>query len=209
MLAPRRNESPMQYWISLWPTAPMFGVKWRFEGMNPAMAFFNPPKVAGEVARASAQEAARAVEDAAQAAEAQAAAAAREKVATTAAEPTADAAATPEAGVETLEAAADATEATADAVETLAEVDADDAGASGPTPPAGLYAAPPALIDDLKQIKGVGPKLEMALNDLGVYRFEQIVAFTEADLAWLDEQLSSFRMRPQGSDLVAQAKAFS
>jgi NADH-quinone oxidoreductase subunit E len=222
MLAPKRNESPIHYWISLWPTAPLFGVKWRFEGVNPAMSFFNPVKVAGDVAKATAEETARAVEDAARATEAQAAAA-RKAVEDALAAGAAASKRAADKGVETVEAVAEVAGATAeDAAEEEAEAAADaatDGAAEAVASDADATAArrrgwraqpaPPALIDDLKLIRGVGPKLEMALNDLGVFRFEQLVAFSEADLAWLDDQLSSFRIRPQASDLAAQAKALA
>jgi len=62
-------------------------------------------------------------------------------------------------------------------------------------------------VDDLKQIKGVGPKLETMLNDLGIYRFDQIAAFSEANLAWVDDKLTVFKGRPLRDDWVAQARA--
>ena len=50
--------------------------------------------------------------------------------------------------------------------------------------------------DDLKRIKGVGPKLEELLHSLGFYHFDQIAAWTPAELAWVDSNLEGFNGRP-------------
>ncbi len=42
--------------------------------------------------------------------------------------------------------------------------------------------------DDLKRIKGVGPKLEALLHSLGIYHFDQIAAWGPAEVAWVDCQ---------------------
>ena len=39
MIAQRKDESLFEYWVSFWPTAPLFGVRWRFEGVFPTAAF--------------------------------------------------------------------------------------------------------------------------------------------------------------------------
>ena len=43
--------------------------------------------------------------------------------------------------------------------------------------------------DDLKLLKGVGPKLEQTLNELGFYHFDQIAAWTPEQVAWVDARL--------------------
>lgn len=43
--------------------------------------------------------------------------------------------------------------------------------------------------DELSQIKGLGPKAELGLRELGVVRFEQIAVWTEADIAAIDAKL--------------------
>ncbi|MHA6325602.1 NADH-quinone oxidoreductase subunit E [Roseivivax sp. CAU 1753] len=63
--------------------------------------------------------------------------------------------------------------------------------------------------DDLKRIKGVGPKLEALLNDLGFYHFDQVAAWSEAEIAWVDEHLEGFKGRVERDDWVAQAKELS
>lgn len=62
--------------------------------------------------------------------------------------------------------------------------------------------------DDLKKIKGVGPGLEKTLNELGIYHFDQIAAWGDADIAWVDARLK-FKGRITRDDWVAQAKAFA
>jgi predicted flap endonuclease-1-like 5' DNA nuclease len=59
--------------------------------------------------------------------------------------------------------------------------------------------------DDLKLISGVGPKLEQTLNELGVWHFDQVAAFTKADIAWVDARLR-FKGRIERDDWMSQAK---
>ena len=37
--------------------------------------------------------------------------------------------------------------------------------------------------------RGVGPKLEQTLNDLGFFHFDQIAAWTDEQVAWVDSRL--------------------
>ena len=60
--------------------------------------------------------------------------------------------------------------------------------------------------DDLKQLSGVGPALEKKLHAAGVNTFAQIAAWTEADIADMDEKLS-FKGRIEREGWVDQAKA--
>ncbi|MGE3876231.1 MAG: NADH-quinone oxidoreductase subunit NuoE [Parvibaculaceae bacterium] len=60
--------------------------------------------------------------------------------------------------------------------------------------------------DDLKLIWGVGPKLEKMLNDMGVWHFDQIAAWTKAELKWVDERLEGFKGRAERDEWVKQAK---
>lgn len=63
----------------------------------------------------------------------------------------------------------------------------------------------PAMPDDLKQIAGVGPKLEEVLNRLGIWSFEQIAGWGEKEIAWVDDYLQ-FRGRISRDDWIGQAK---
>ena len=60
--------------------------------------------------------------------------------------------------------------------------------------------------DDLSRIKGLGPKLQKLLPELGVTSFAQIAAMTDADLAELDSKLGAFAGRPAKDSWVEQAK---
>ena len=60
--------------------------------------------------------------------------------------------------------------------------------------------------DDLKRIKGVGPKLEGVLNDIGIYHFDQIASWSPEEVAWADENLVGFKGRVSRDGWVQQAK---
>ena len=67
-------------------------------------------------------------------------------------------------------------------------------------------AAPKAAAgaDDLKTLSGVGPALEKKLHEAGVTTFAQIAAWTEEDVAAMDEKLS-FKGRIEREGWIAQA----
>ena len=58
--------------------------------------------------------------------------------------------------------------------------------------PANLLTSRPDQVDDLKEVRGIGPVLERVLNRLGIYLFRQIAAFTPADVAWVASNLPEF-----------------
>ena len=60
--------------------------------------------------------------------------------------------------------------------------------------------------DDLKQIKGIGPKLEQLCFSLGFYHFDQIAGWTADEVAWVDANLKGFRGRVSRDSWVGQAK---
>ena len=72
--------------------------------------------------------------------------------------------------------------------------------------PAALEQARAGKADDLKRIKGVGPKLEALLNRLGFFHFDQIAGWSDAEIAWVDENLEGFKGRVSRDDWVAQAR---
>ena len=72
--------------------------------------------------------------------------------------------------------------------------------------PATLDAPRDGTADDLKRIKGIGPKLERLCNELGVWHLDQIAAWSDAEVAWVDEHLEGFRGRVRRDDWVAQAR---
>jgi predicted flap endonuclease-1-like 5' DNA nuclease len=60
--------------------------------------------------------------------------------------------------------------------------------------------------DNLKEIKGVGPKLEETLHENGITRFAQIAAWTEADVDRFAEVIGRMGSRIRTDDWVAQAR---
>ena len=66
-------------------------------------------------------------------------------------------------------------------------------------------AKPAAGGDDLKRLSGVGPALEKKLLEAGVTTFAQVAAWTEADVAAMDEKLS-FKGRIEREGWIEQAK---
>ncbi len=60
--------------------------------------------------------------------------------------------------------------------------------------------------DDLKKIKGVGPKLEKELHEAGVFHFDQIAGWSKDEVHWADNHLVSFKGRVSRDNWVAQAK---
>ncbi len=85
------------------------------------------------------------------------------------------------------------------------------ASGSGPTGSAEADAAaatktaPAKGSDDLKKLSGVGPALEKKLHAAGVTSLAQIAAWTESDVAEIDEKLS-FKGRIEREGWVEQAK---
>ncbi|WP_051630769.1 hypothetical protein [Afifella pfennigii] len=71
--------------------------------------------------------------------------------------------------------------------------------------PYGLEAPRAGKADDLKLISGIGERLETVLNDLGIYHFDQIAAWSEAEIAWIDDYLH-FKGRVKRSDWLPQAQ---
>jgi branched-chain amino acid transport system ATP-binding protein len=60
--------------------------------------------------------------------------------------------------------------------------------------------------DDLKKIKGIGPQNEKRLNALGIWHFDQIAAWTPAEVEWVGDHLA-FPGRIEREDWVGQAGA--
>jgi predicted flap endonuclease-1-like 5' DNA nuclease len=83
------------------------------------------------------------------------------------------------------------------------------AASSGPKKPRGLTAARGGKADDLKRIKGVGPKLEKLLNGMGYYHFDQIAAWGAGEVAWVDDNLEGFKGRVSRDAWVDQAKTLA
>lgn len=92
-----------------------------------------------------------------------------------------------------------------DAKEAAAEADKADTAGEG-SKPALLDGPEGGTPDDLKQIKGIGPKLEQVCHSIGVYHFHQIAAWTEDEVAWADANLVGFKGRVSRDNWVSQAR---
>ena len=71
--------------------------------------------------------------------------------------------------------------------------------------PARLQSAREGQADDLKLIKGVGPKLEKLLHSMGFFHYDQIAAWSAAEIAWVDDNLEGFKGRVSRDNWVDQA----
>jgi predicted flap endonuclease-1-like 5' DNA nuclease len=76
-----------------------------------------------------------------------------------------------------------------------------------------LLSKPDGAPDDLILIKGIGPKLNQLLNSLGVWHFRQIVAWTPAEVAWVNAKIDfkgriqRERWQPQAAELMKASQA--
>jgi predicted flap endonuclease-1-like 5' DNA nuclease len=69
-----------------------------------------------------------------------------------------------------------------------------------------LTAPRGGVADDLKEIEGIGPAIEKLVNGMGFYHFDQIAAWTDADVATVDAELRTFKGRIARDKWVAQAR---
>jgi NADH-quinone oxidoreductase subunit E len=83
---------------------------------------------------------------------------------------------------------------------------AEAASAVAESKPQLLTAARGGKGDDLELIWGVGPKLGKMLNEMGIWHFDQVAAWTPAELAWVDARLTGFKGRAVRDDWISQAK---
>jgi len=88
-----------------------------------------------------------------------------------------------------------------DVVETSKEVEEETLESVGTKPT--LFSEAPSEKDDLKKITGVGPKLEEAMNKLGIYQFAQVASWTNDEIMWVDDSLS-VKGRIERDDWVGQ-----
>lgn len=72
--------------------------------------------------------------------------------------------------------------------------------------PKGLSAPRGGTADNLKEIEGIGPVLEKLCNSMGIFHFDQIAQWGDAEVAWMDGNLKGFKGRVTRDKWVAQAK---
>ena len=69
-----------------------------------------------------------------------------------------------------------------------------------------VQLSPPPEADDLKKIYGIGPVLERRLNGLGVFRFEQMGRWGEAEIEAMQAQLADYPGRIRREAWVKSAR---
>ncbi|MGB3243603.1 MAG: NADH-quinone oxidoreductase subunit E [Sulfitobacter sp.] len=79
-------------------------------------------------------------------------------------------------------------------------------GAGAGKKPRTMKAARKSGADDLKLIKGVGPKLETMLNGMGFFHFDQLAKWGADEVAWVDQNLEGFKGRVSRDNWVDQAQ---
>jgi len=92
--------------------------------------------------------------------------------------------------------------------ERIAELERDLAPRTSAEPgprPRGLLSSPNGAPDDLKQIRGIGKKLEKMLHQLGVFHFSQIASFSEDDVKWIADNIEGISGRVLRDDWINQA----
>lgn len=87
--------------------------------------------------------------------------------------------------------------------------DGDGGEAMPQSRPAALEGPRDGGADDLKLIKGIGPALEKLCNSLGFYHFDQIAAWTDEEVAWVDQNLEGFKGRVTRDAWVEQARTLA
>jgi predicted flap endonuclease-1-like 5' DNA nuclease len=96
-----------------------------------------------------------------------------------------------------------------------AQKPAREPAAAAEPPPAPLVALPRigfldqpegGKADNLKLIRGIGPRLEKVLNAMGVYHFAQIAGWTDEDLAVVDSRLGDFAGRAVRDKWIEQSR---
>lgn len=65
------------------------------------------------------------------------------------------------------------------------------------------------LRDNLKKIKGVGPAIEKTLNEMGIFRFQQIADMSEYDIDRVAQRLKGFHSRIYRENWIGQARELS
>jgi len=121
------------------------------------------------------------------------------------------------ASVEILQDHIDAQTAAAEEIsETVSEVVEANVGAATELSEAVVEAvSSPMLLDaprdgvgdDLTVLSGIGPKLASALNEFGIFHFDQIAGLNAEGIAWLNDNQKGFAMTAERYDIVGQAKA--
>ena len=65
----------------------------------------------------------------------------------------------------------------------------------------------PAVTDDLRAVRGIGPSMERKLHELGIVSYRQLAMLGGAELERVRAELTDFRGRIEREDWVGQARA--
>lgn len=76
---------------------------------------------------------------------------------------------------------------------------------SRPSQPKGIASPRGGTPDNLQQISGVGPKIELTLHRLGIFHFDQIAGWTMEEAQWIDDHLK-FKGRIARDEWIKQAR---
>lgn len=68
-----------------------------------------------------------------------------------------------------------------------------------------VHRGPAGPADDLRQLKGVGPKFVARLSELGITRFDQLAGLNANEVAHLDERMGPFQGRLAKDRVIEQA----
>jgi predicted flap endonuclease-1-like 5' DNA nuclease len=80
-------------------------------------------------------------------------------------------------------------------------------GISMPTFSEAPTAEIPAVTDDLRAVRGIGPSMERKLHELGIVGYRQLAMLDGAELERVRAELTDFRGRIEREDWVGQARA--
>ena len=230
MAGPAREM--FEQWISFFPTAPLFGVKWRFapdgKGLDAGLKMFSPEAMMNALApRAPADKPVVKTEvrtTAAKPAASEPPVAAAKTVKTTpvaeepaktvakaAVKPAAKAVKAPAAKAAATKSAPVKAAAKTKTVKAPAKSDVAQKAAPKPAarkaPAAKAPAKAKAEGGPVDQIKGIGPRLAAELNEMGITSVGQIAAMSKSDMAKVDEKLTTIKGRCYRDDWIGQAKA--
>jgi len=71
--------------------------------------------------------------------------------------------------------------------------------------PSLFYHKDEVIEDNLKEINGIGIKIEESLNEIGIFTFKQITEWSEDNIAWIDNQLP-FKRRVVKKEWIKEAE---
>ena len=60
----------------------------------------------------------------------------------------------------------------------------------------------------MKKIEGIGPFIEMRLNDIGIFTFEQVSMLNEESISLITDAIQFFPGRIEKDDWVGQAASY-